>query len=469
MKGNRLYRSFWLLLLGLLMAYGLSELFAYIGPIAGYSVKSFNPLSDLLDTTSHQASETLSIPLVEPEEHLDSISTGDSASVTTASTSDLATTRDTLPPLELSSRLIDYSEGQQALRKLRASLAEGGQRAVHIAFVGDSFIEGDILVAPFRNALQRTYGGRGVGYVPLTSPVARFRQTILQRFEGNWQQTTAHKSKSRTLFTLSESFVTATGEASTSYKLVSSPAPLASADRVTLHYVSDTVATTISYAVNGGEMQEATLPASQGRLVEYTFPHTAVRQLQLATKGGDGVRYYGVCFDGATGISVDNYSLRGSMGTKLATVSPSLTAQLSTFRPYDLIILSYGLNVVSSQDNDDRYDWYYASMAKSIEHLQQLYPHTPILLMSLSDRATLREGEIHPLNGVARVLRIQHRLAQRYGLIFWNTHEAMATLGGIKGFVDKGWAAKDYTHISMAGGTKLAKLLTDDLLGHDDE
>ena len=63
------------------------------------------------------------------------------------------------------------------------------------------------------------------------------------------------------------------------------------------------------------------------------------------------------------------------------------------------------------------------------------------------------------------MLRIQHRLAQHYGLLFWNTHEAMASLGGIKGFVDKGWAAKDYTHISMAGGRQLAKLLTADLIG----
>ena len=209
------------------------------------------------------------------------------------------------------------------------------------------------------------------------------------------------------------------------------------------------------------------MPASHGALAEYTFPHGAVKQFELATGGGDGTRFYGVCFDGMTGISVDNYSLRGSSGTKLIAVSSALTSQLSRFRPYDLIILSYGLNVLSPKDNNDSYEWYYDAMAKSIEHIQQLYPHATILLMSLSDRATLHEGEIHPLNGVARVLRIQHRLAQRYGLLFWNTHEAMASLGGIKGFVDKGWAAKDYTHISMAGGTQLAKLLTADLIGDE--
>lgn len=455
-RRNHLYRSFGLLLIGGLLAYGLSELLVALGPIAGYQFKEFNPLSDLLDTTANQSYETLSIPLQTANDttatELHAIDSTNSKGVTT----------DTLTPLELSSRLMDYSEGQSVLRRLRAALREGRSRSVRIAFVGDSFIEGDILVAPFRQALQQRYGGKGVGYVPLTSPVARFRQSIQQRFEGAWRQTLASKSNSRTLFTLSETFATATASASTSYKLTN-------ADRVTLHYVSDTIPVAITYGINGGERQHVELPASHGALAEYTFPHSAVKQFELATGGGDGTRFYGVCFDGMTGISVDNYSLRGSSGTKLTAVSSALTAQLSRFRPYDLIILSYGLNVLSPKDNNDSYEWYYDAMAKSIEHIQQLYPHATILLMSLSDRATLHEGEIHPLNGVTRVLRIQHRLAQRYGLLFWNTHEAMASLGGIKGFVDKGWAAKDYTHISMAGGTQLAKLLTADLIGDESE
>ena len=461
-RKNHLYRSFLLLLVGGLLAYGLSELLVAVGPIAGYHFKGFNPLSDLLDTTANQSSETLSIPLDESDNPLDPKEALEgSTGAIGDSTGRTQVAIDTLPPLELSSRLVDYSEGQSALRRLRAALREGRSRAVRIAFVGDSFIEGDILVEPFRQALQQTYGGQGVGYVPLTSPVARFRQSIQQRFEGAWQETSANKSKSRSLFTLAETFATATATASTSYKLKSA------ADRVTLHYVSDSIPVAITYGINGGEHQRAELPASHGAMAEYTLPQRGVKRVELATEGGDGTRFYGVCFDGITGVAVDNFSLRGSSGIKLNAVSSALTMQLSRFRPYDLIILSYGLNVVSAQDNNDSYDWYYAAMAKSIEHIQQLYPHATILLMSLSDRATLREGEIHPLNGVARVLRIQHRLAQRYGLLFWNTHEAMASLGGIKGFVDKGWAAKDYTHISMAGGTQLVKLLTADLIGDE--
>ena len=38
-RKNHLYRSFGLLLVGCLLAYGLSELLVAVGPIAGYQVR----------------------------------------------------------------------------------------------------------------------------------------------------------------------------------------------------------------------------------------------------------------------------------------------------------------------------------------------------------------------------------------------------------------------------------------------
>ena len=114
-KRNHLYRSFGLLLIGGLLAYGLSELLVAVGPIAGYQFKEFNPLSDLLDTTASQSYETLSIPLQ---------TTDDTTAMELRpadSTSGESVMVDTLPPLELSSRLMDYSEGQSALRSTTRS------------------------------------------------------------------------------------------------------------------------------------------------------------------------------------------------------------------------------------------------------------------------------------------------------------------------------------------------------------
>jgi len=59
---------------------------------------------------------------------------------------------------------------------------------VRIAWYGDSFSEGDILVSDLRDTLQSVYGGNGVGFVPITSEISGFRQSVIHSFSG-WNTT----------------------------------------------------------------------------------------------------------------------------------------------------------------------------------------------------------------------------------------------------------------------------------------
>ena len=60
------------------------------------------------------------------------------------------------------------------LDKLFTHLLEAKSKKgkVRIAWYGDSFSDGDILVSDLRDTLQSLYGGNGVGFVPITSQVA---------------------------------------------------------------------------------------------------------------------------------------------------------------------------------------------------------------------------------------------------------------------------------------------------------
>jgi hypothetical protein len=69
-------------------------------------------------------------------------------------------------------------------------------RPVRIAFVGDSFIEGDILVADFRAKMQERFGGRGVGFVPISSVTEQYRPTIKQSSDG-WKAYSIIKDRKR--------------------------------------------------------------------------------------------------------------------------------------------------------------------------------------------------------------------------------------------------------------------------------
>src|SRR5258706_9518297 len=72
--------------------------------------------------------------------------------------------------------------GKNNLNNFFKSLSHSKTQPVRIAFFGDSFIEGDILCGPFRDTLQRLFGGSGVGYMPITSEVTKFRTSIQHEF-----------------------------------------------------------------------------------------------------------------------------------------------------------------------------------------------------------------------------------------------------------------------------------------------
>ena len=57
-------------------------------------------------------------------------------------------------------------------------------RPVRIAFLGDSFIEGDILTADLRERLQSAYSGGGAGFAPMASPLTAFRRTVKTQSKG---------------------------------------------------------------------------------------------------------------------------------------------------------------------------------------------------------------------------------------------------------------------------------------------
>ncbi len=64
------------------------------------------------------------------------------------------------------------------LEKL-AELKSGKKRKIRIAYFGDSMIEGDLLTQTVRKLLQQQFGGSGVGFVPITSQVSKFRQSVV--------------------------------------------------------------------------------------------------------------------------------------------------------------------------------------------------------------------------------------------------------------------------------------------------
>ena len=92
-------------------------------------------------------------------------------------------------------------------------------------------------------------------------------------------------------------------------------------------------------------------------------------------------------------VAVPVFSLRG--------IPVQTLKQFNRQRPYDLIILEYGLNVATERGRN--YDNYQKGLITAIEHLKECFPQAGILLLSVGDRDYKNETA----NSVpCRVLRI---------------------------------------------------------------
>ena len=137
--------------------------------------------------------------------------------------------------------------------------------------------------------------------------------------------------------------------------------------------------------------------------------------------------------------------------------SASVNAQIHSMRPYDLVILQYGLNIMQADRHN--YSLYGEQVEKMVRYVESCFPGAAVLVMGVSDRSQRNEQGIVPMTAAVDLTRSQREAAEKCGVAFWNTYEAMLRLGGMTAFVENGWAGKDYTHINYAGGREIARQL----------
>lgn len=141
--------------------------------------------------------------------------------------------------------------------------------------------------------------------------------------------------------------------------------------------------------------------------------------------------------------------------------------QFFDYRPYDLIVLHYGLNVVGPGSGKKAADNYGRILDRMIRKFQALQPGTPILVVSVSDRNSRdKDGKITTIGGIRYLVNEQQQAAVRNGVAFWNLFEAMGGTASIKRMAEQkpALANKDYTHLNFRGGKVLAEKLYEALV-----
>lgn len=336
-----------------------------------------------------------------------------------------------------------------ALRELKA----GKRRKVRIAYFGDSMIEGDLITGDLRDSLQRFFGGAGVGFVPVTSVVASFRTTITHTFSTDWKDY-HYKNSPPSNITLGLSGHTfyPGGGSWVKYSPVKKPL-LDKFQEISLLYGPASEGTVTindkAYTLSGNA------PVNRLDLQQ----DTAQPSLMLRYSGS-AQPFYGVCFENGNGIYVDNYSFRGISGVELGHLSADMIRRMQQERPYDLVVMHYGANVLFRPELTD-YSWYERPMKKVMDSLRQDLPGTSFLIVGTADKSYRKADKYITAPGVEALLKVQHDLAAGHGTAYWNLFAAMGGEGSMVKWVegDTVMANKDYTHFNRTGAAKVGALL----------
>jgi hypothetical protein len=329
------------------------------------------------------------------------------------------------------------------IKKLMA-LKKNKKGKIRIAYLGDSMIEGDLVSQTLRKLLQAYFGGSGVGFVPITSPVAGFRTTVKHSFSLKW-----HESNFRNRISITPLYLSGKTFFAGGYNWMDAE------DKTYTHQSTPLKKYLLTgYKPGSGQVAINTIFNSlkpNQPFNRFLVDSSYKSNIKLAVSDAT-LPLYGLSFETNDGVIVDNFSFRGLGGFEFNNMDTGFLKQVATTQPYDLVIMQYGVNVLNHPNNTN-FNWYYKAMLTAITKLKRCFSGTDFILISSADKSFKYSNGTHTAIGMDSLIATQERIAFDGGMAFFNTYNSM---GGYNSMVH--WAngkpqlaAKDYTHLNGKG------------------
>jgi hypothetical protein len=335
---------------------------------------------------------------------------------------------------------------ERFVRKLH-DLKTGKKKKIRIAYFGDSMIEGDLLTQTLRKLLQQTFGGNGVGFVPITSQVSKFRITAIDNYSGGWQDENFKTTDDARHLFLSGHLFRSGGD----WVQMADQTIHDSTAIIEKSLLCGYTATPVNITVNN----TAFVPNAAAPFNRIVMVKDQNHGIKLSV-ADERLPVYGITFESESGIFVDNFSFRGITGIEFAKIDSAFLSSVAANNPYDLIIFQYGVNLLF-RPNDKNFSWYARALLPVVRKFKNCFRESDFLLVSTADRAFRYGGEYRSAIGIDSLVKVQALLAFESGCSFYNQFE---TMGGTNSIVD--WANRspslanrDYVHPNHRGAEVL--------------
>lgn len=349
---------------------------------------------------------------------------------------------DGIQPLE------DYTSDGSGLARFSQALCSSGERVVRVAVVGDSYIEGDIFTQDIRRLLQERYGGRGVGYMSMHSDFPGFRRSVVQA-DANWTVVDMRNAHGDSIRTIAGEYCVGTSGSQASFKGAKG-VNVGAWSRSRLLFLSPADGV-IRLSVDDGDTYFGVEASSDLQCLTVDGETSVFR----ISSDIEGLKVLGAWLEDPAGMGVDCMSLRGNSGISHCSISVSLASSMSEYVGYDLIIVEYGMNALSSEQSE--YSSYCILMSKVIARLKACYPGVDIILLGVGDRGQKNGPAVVSLPTVEAMIAAQRDCARRESIVFWDVRGAMGGANSVVDWRKRGLVNADYIHLNHKGGSILAE------------
>lgn len=359
----------------------------------------------------------------------------------------------------------DFSEGYGNMEHFFEKLFKLEQEKtgkVRVAYFSDSMTDGDLIVQDIRKEYQAKYGGKGVGFVGITSLSAGSRASVYHSYSTNWINQSFLKTQNpRRPFGIDGQVAFAPKGASSWVRYQAG----------NIENVTELYHPSIFYGSSANKKAKISIRADRDTVITHLLDtdqllntyslDSSPNTIKIDFNNADSIPFYGVNFDSDQGFYIDNFSVRGNSGLPLSLLDINLMNAFDKILNYDLIVLHYGANVLAYKTQD--YTWYKNNMTNVVNHLKQCFPKADILIVSTADKADKIEGQMQTSLAVSSLIQAQSEYAEKTYSAFINLFSLMGGNGSMVDWVKKAYANKDYTHFSIKGSHKISTLIYGDL------
>ncbi len=336
---------------------------------------------------------------------------------------------------------------------------------IRIAHYGDSIILGDVISEGLRENLQAKFGGNGAGFVAIKTDDFGMRKTTTIKFSNDWNEASVFKRNPKNWpLGIAGNVFMPSANSYVQYETSRLSRSLKSFKNVYLYYKGSNGIGSVDFSFNSGGSQSKKL-ASTDRVKDLLVTSSSdATSVKLTFKSCTNTYFYGVSLENGNGIYVDNFPMKGQSGIMLVDITQPVLKEFSPLLDYKLIILNFGVNVVSPEYND--YVWYEKKMEKVIDHFKSAYPNASILIVSAGDKSVKKGMSFSTDPQIALLLKSQKLIAEKSKVAFWNLYEAMGGANAMESWVSAKpqLALKDYCHLTSEGGKVVSDLLSEALM-----